>query len=135
MDNLIWWFTATAGAIAINLIASELFAWGPRLSEWLMRRAVRRVAPQMRDRMQEEWAGHLQTIPPGLWRIVAAIGFCLATRQINVAVRVRKQRKKAKSKVEGITLTVGPGMGKSAVVIEYLARHLTMIEAKKQEGF
>jgi hypothetical protein len=87
--DVIWWVTAAVGAIAINLIASELFAWGPRLSEWLMHRAVRRLAPELQDRMQEEWAGHLQMIPPGLWRIVAASGFYLATRQINVALRVQ----------------------------------------------
>jgi hypothetical protein len=38
--DVIWWVGAVAGAIGINLIASELFAWGPRLSEWLMHRAV-----------------------------------------------------------------------------------------------
>jgi hypothetical protein len=86
--DVIWWVGAVAGAIGINLIASELFAWGPRLSEWLMHRAVRRLVPELRDRMQEEWAGHLQMIPPGLWRIVAAAGFYLATGQINVALRV-----------------------------------------------
>jgi hypothetical protein len=88
--DVIWWVTAVVGAIAVNLIASELFAWGPRLSEWLMRCAVRRLAPEMQDRMREEWAGHLQTIPPGLWRIVAAAGFYLAARRINVALRGRR---------------------------------------------
>jgi hypothetical protein len=89
--DVIWWATAAVGAIGINLIASELFAWGPRLSEWLMRSAVRRLAPEMQERMQEEWAGHLQTIPPGLWRVVSAAGFYLAARQINVALRVRER--------------------------------------------
>jgi hypothetical protein len=26
--DVIWWVTAVVGAIAVNLIASELFAWG-----------------------------------------------------------------------------------------------------------
>jgi hypothetical protein len=92
--DVIWWATAVAGGVAINLIASELFAWGPRLSECLMQCAVRRLAPEMQERMQEEWSGHLQTIPPGLWRIVAAAGFYLATHEINVALRIRERARR-----------------------------------------
>jgi hypothetical protein len=104
--GVIWWVTAAVGAIAVNLIATELFAWGPRLSEWLMRRAVRRLAPEMQNRMQEEWAGHLQMIPPGLWRMVAAAGFYLATRQINVALRVQSlAAKKRRVSVAAATST------------------------------
>jgi hypothetical protein len=129
--DVIWWVTAAVGAIAVNLIASELFAWGPRLSEWLMRRAVTRLAPEMQERMQEEWAGHLQTIPPGLWRIVAAAGFYLATRQINVALRVRERQEKPEQKtlqekvsgkIEGIAFSVDVGMVKSAFLTEYRNR-------------
>jgi len=87
--DMIWWITAALGAVALNLIASELFAWGPRLSECLMRCAVRRLTSEMQERMKEEWVGHLQTIPPGLWRVVAAAGFYLAAQEINVALRVR----------------------------------------------
>jgi hypothetical protein len=87
--DLIAFLGAIAGGILINLTASELFAWGPRLSELLLSRAVQRLAPEMQDRMHEEWTGHLQAIPPGLWRIVAAAGFVLATHQINVALQVR----------------------------------------------
>jgi hypothetical protein len=87
--DVIWWISATLSAVALNVIASELFAWGPRLSEVLMRCAVRRLTPEMQERMQEEWAGHLHTIPPGLWRIVAATGFYLAAHELNVTPRVR----------------------------------------------
>jgi hypothetical protein len=107
--DVIWWVTAVVGAIAVNLIASELFAWGPRLSEWLMRCAVRRLAPEMQDRMREEWAGHLQTIPPGLWRIVAAAGFYLATHQINVALRVRSCESPRARQIEEIVAAARAG--------------------------
>ena len=62
--DMIWWITAALSAVAMNLIANEFFAWGRRLSECLMRRAVRRLKPEMQERMKEEWSGHLQTIPP-----------------------------------------------------------------------
>jgi hypothetical protein len=138
--DVIWWITAALGAIALNLIASELFAWGPRLSECLMRHAVRRLAPEMQERMQEEWAGHLQTIPPGLWRVVAAAGFYLATHQINVALRVRERQEEAEEntrqekvswKIEG-TLSVGVGMGKSALLNAYLSRHFKEVKDGKE---
>jgi hypothetical protein len=87
--DVIWWIIAFIGAVIVNLLASELFVWSPPLSEWITRRAVRRLAPDIRSRMEEEWTAHLQTIPAALWRIVAAAGFYLAVRQINVAVRVR----------------------------------------------
>jgi hypothetical protein len=63
--DLIAFLGAIAGGILINLTASELFAWGPRLSELLLHRAVQRLAPEMQDRMHEEWTGHLSAIPPG----------------------------------------------------------------------
>jgi hypothetical protein len=136
--DVIWWVTAAIGAIAGNLIASELFAWGPRLSERLMCGAVRRLAPEMQERLREEWAGHLQTIPPGLWRIVAAAGFYVATHQINIALRVWERQEnpeettlqeKASGKIEGTILNVNVGMTKSAVLNAYVSRY-AKIEGK-----
>jgi len=89
--GLIAFLGAIAGGILVNLIASELFAWGPQLSEFLLHRAVRRLATEMQERMHEEWTAHLQAIPPGLCRIAAAAGFALATHQINVALPARKR--------------------------------------------
>jgi hypothetical protein len=89
--DVIWWITAVLGAVIVNLIASELFTWGPRCSEWITRRAVRRLAPEIRGRMAEEWTGHLHSMPPGLWRIVAGFGFYIAVREINLAWGVRAE--------------------------------------------
>jgi hypothetical protein len=149
--DVIWWVATVVGVIAVNLIASELFAWGPRLSEWLMRRAVRRLAPEMQERMHQEWAGLLQTIPPGLWRIVEAAGFSLATRQINVALRVRERQEKPEEKTvweevsEKIERTEGTafdvdikfsvGMGKSAMISKYLNDYVKVwMEDRFKEG-
>jgi len=89
--DVIWCTTTLLGAVIVNLIASELFAWGPRCSEWIMRRAVRRLAPEIRDRMAEEWTGHLHSMPPGLWRIVAGLGFYIAVREINLTWSVHAE--------------------------------------------
>jgi hypothetical protein len=82
--GLIEWIGAILGGIAINLVASELFAWGPRFSEWLTHWAVRRLPVEMQERMQEEWAGHLNALHP-LSRSFAAIGFVLAANRIKVS--------------------------------------------------
>jgi hypothetical protein len=82
--GLIEWIGAILGGIAINLVASELFAWGPRLSECLTRWAVRRLPVEMQERMREEWAGHLHALT-SLSRTFAAIGFVLAAYRIKVS--------------------------------------------------
>lgn len=92
--DVIWWLVAFGVGIIGNLIASELFGWSPRIAEWLVHRAARRLAPGMQERMIEEWQAHLQAIPGGLSRIVAALGFLVATRQINVALKVREREKR-----------------------------------------
>ena len=45
MDLIGWLVAVIGGIVVLNLIASELFAWGPKLSEWLMRHAVQTLAP------------------------------------------------------------------------------------------
>jgi hypothetical protein len=82
--GLIEWIGAILGGIAINLIASELFAWGPRFSNWLTRWAVRRLPIAMQGRLGEEWADHLDALHP-LSRTLAAIGFALAACRIRVS--------------------------------------------------
>src|SRR5207237_9699927 len=59
--------------------ANELFAWGPRLSDLLVKIAVNRMSPRLRDRMREEWQAHLDALPGGLSKLSAAAGFLLST--------------------------------------------------------
>jgi hypothetical protein len=82
--GLIEWIGAILGGIVINLIASELFAWGPRLSDWVTCWAVRQLPPEIQKRMREEWVGHLAALHP-LSRTLAAIGFVLAAYRISVS--------------------------------------------------
>jgi hypothetical protein len=93
--DMIWWVSAAVGSVILNLIASELFGWSPHIAEWLVRCAARRLVLGMQERMIEEWHAHLQAIPGGLSKIMAAVGFLAATRQINVALKVRERREAA----------------------------------------
>lgn len=82
--GLIEWIGAILGGIAINLIANELFAWGPRFSEWLTRWAVWRLPVEMQERLREEWSAHLDALHP-VSRTLAAIGFVLAAYRVKVS--------------------------------------------------
>jgi hypothetical protein len=66
-------------AIVCGVLANELFAWGPRLSDLLMKIAVDRMSPKLQERMREEWQAHLDALPGGLSKLSAAAGFLLST--------------------------------------------------------
>jgi hypothetical protein len=66
-------------AIVCGILANELFAWGPRLSDLLLKIAVNRMSPRLQERMREEWRGHLDALPGGLSKLSAAAGFLLST--------------------------------------------------------
>jgi hypothetical protein len=42
-------------AIVCGILANELFAWGPRLSDLLLKIAVNRMSLKLRERMRGEW--------------------------------------------------------------------------------
>jgi hypothetical protein len=66
-------------AIICGILANELFAWGPRFSDLLLKIAVKRMSPKLKDRMREEWQAHLDTLPGGLSKLGAAASFLLST--------------------------------------------------------
>ena len=48
--------------VAGSLLASELYAWSPRLVRWLVARAVARLPDAERDRYREEWSAHVEDV-------------------------------------------------------------------------
>jgi hypothetical protein len=66
-------------AIVCGILANELFAWGPRLSDLLLKIAVKRMSPKLRERMREEWQAHLDALPGALSKLSAAAGFLFST--------------------------------------------------------
>jgi hypothetical protein len=66
-------------AVVCGILANELFAWGPCLSDLLLKLAVNRMTPRLRERMREEWRAHLDVLPGGLSKLSAAAGFLLST--------------------------------------------------------
>lgn len=66
-------------AILCGILANELFAWGPRLSDLLLKIAVNRMPLKLQERMQEEWQAHLNALPGGLSKLSATACFLLST--------------------------------------------------------
>jgi hypothetical protein len=66
-------------AIVCGILANELFAWGPRLSDLLLKIAIKRMPAKLQERMREEWQAHLDTLPGGLSKLGAAASFVLST--------------------------------------------------------
>lgn len=71
------------GAALSQLLADEFEAWAPHIANKLIRLAVSRLPERNRERMREEWHSHLDEIPGQIGKIVAAIGFLIASRDPN----------------------------------------------------
>jgi hypothetical protein len=67
---------------------AEFQSWAPRLAERLVLFAARWVPTELRQRLHEEWLGHLAEIPGPLSKLFVALGCGLA------AVRVRADHSK-----------------------------------------
>jgi hypothetical protein len=99
-----------------------LFAWGPRLSNLLLKIAVNRMSLKLRERMREEWQAHLNALPGGLSKLSAAAGFLLSTfwgfrryREdetpieieeriaLEVALALNQERERVRSALEALT--------------------------------
>ena len=84
-------------AIVCGILANELFAWGPRLSDLLLKIAVNRMSPKIRERMREEWQAHLGALPAALSKLSAAAGFLFSTFWGFRRYREEKRRSRLRS--------------------------------------
>ena len=64
--------------ILLGVLATELVSWSPIWAAWLVVAAVRRLPPEMRERMSEEWQGHVDRTPGALGKLYVAQGFMRA---------------------------------------------------------
>jgi ribosomal protein S27AE len=65
-----------------RLLADDFKAWVPRLTEYLIRRAVRRLPEDQRERLAEEWTADVADTPGDLAKLVFACGLKCASRKI-----------------------------------------------------
>ncbi len=77
-----------AGAVAASIVAavavSEFRAWSPWLVERFLRISIRLLPEGLRDRLNEEWRGHLEEVPGDIGKLLASVGFSLAAYSLRI---------------------------------------------------
>ena len=83
-------FVSVAVAILVSvtsrLLAEDVKAWRPKLTDWLISRAVLRLPADQRERLNEEWRSHVNETPGGLTKVWCAIGYSRAARTVSELV-------------------------------------------------
>lgn len=69
--------TIFAGVVVV-VLAAEILAWLPRLTECILRCAVRRLPEGLRDRYEEEWRADINDRPGMLSNFISACGLLVA---------------------------------------------------------
>src|SRR5262245_43459155 len=64
---------AVLTSLITSIIADEFLQWSPKLSNWIIRRSVKILPPDLRERMQEEWLAHAEAIPGKVSRLIHAV--------------------------------------------------------------
>jgi len=65
-----------------RLLADDIKAWLPRLTESLIQFAIRRLPTDQRERLAEEWAADVADTPGDLARLLFACGLIFASTKI-----------------------------------------------------
>ena len=71
-------------ALLAAIFRAEFEAWMPWIAERLRRAAIQSLKGPLRDRYDEEWAAHLAETPGHVGKVLTAIGFNWASRQISI---------------------------------------------------
>jgi hypothetical protein len=70
-------------SVVIGILIVEAYAWLPKLSEWLIDRAVQPLRSEDQNRCREEWMAGLAALPNTLIRLVHALSYIGAAHKIN----------------------------------------------------
>ena len=86
------WVTIVA-SVVLALVVDELLQWSPRLALWIVKKSTLLVPTHLRERYEEEWAAHLESIPGKISRIVVALG----TLQAGIVLRIEQTSRSGKN--------------------------------------
>jgi DNA repair exonuclease SbcCD ATPase subunit len=73
-------------SVFVGFLIMEAYAWGPRISEWLVERAVRRLPIEEQERCRAEWKADLASLPNSAVQVVWALGCFRAAIQGNLMI-------------------------------------------------
>ena len=89
MELIFGFVHAVLGVIAAAVsrqLADEFKAWTPWIIGRLVKRAVRKLPEDCRDRFEEEWLSHIHETPGEVGKLTAALGFLFAARRMSSPV-------------------------------------------------
>ena len=75
-----------------RILADDLKAWCPSVTEHLIDLAVRRLPQDLKKRYAEEWRAHIAEIPGEISKLFCAIGFVWAGWRVWEALRIDRLR-------------------------------------------
>jgi hypothetical protein len=70
-------------SVIVGILIVEAYVWLPKISEWLIERAVQRLRSEDQDRCREEWKAGLDALPNTVIKLVHALSYLGAARRIN----------------------------------------------------
>lgn len=70
-------------SVVIAILIVEVYAWLPKISEWLVELAVQRLRSEDQDRCREEWKAGLNELPNSFFKFVHALSNFGAADRIN----------------------------------------------------
>ena len=75
MNGIVMAALGVGGAALSRLLADDIKAWIPALTEHLVERAIKKLPGGQHERFAEEWRSHLLDVPGNLTKLVVAISF------------------------------------------------------------
>lgn len=82
MGSLISLASGVVGTVLGTIAVRELIDNAPRVSRWLIERAVHRLPERIRDRYREEWKAHADELPSLLSKVFHGIGCWFHAREV-----------------------------------------------------
>jgi len=70
-------------SVIVGILIVEAYVWLPKISEWLIERAVQRLRSEDQVRCREEWKAGLDALPNTVIKLVHALSYRGAARRIN----------------------------------------------------
>ena len=73
-------------SVVVGVLLVEAYAWLPKISEWLIERAVRRLPVETQERCREEWKADSHSLPNSGVKLLHALSLSCAANQINIDI-------------------------------------------------
>jgi hypothetical protein len=133
----IWAFVgAVIAAVVVTVLADECIAWLHWAVERLIRRAVRYLPENQRERYSEEWCSYLTEVPGEIGKFVSALGFLWAGLKMSrtasgQASQLSAESESAKRGPTRLKIVFGTPVPKDDVLLQAVDRE---IQAAKQHS-